>query len=429
MNAPPRPTRPRASWRLRLLLLLVAFSVPLLLVEAVLQLAPGLLPGWYRQRFPPNGIEFFHPGLLDRTPITGVPLPYGVAPYDGPPPHDLVDAGVATLADAAVDRRAVPRLVLPADADGLPNTVRPARPDLALVGDSFTVFAAQLEPPGLQRRLEERLGAAILNVAISGIGPDQELDLLERVALPARPRLVVWMFFGGNDLIDSLWTALHRAQGIATLGELFADRRAPSWRLPSLLLALCGIGKRPAVTAPGPLPGLPLLADPLQRLWFYPDTLRVLAQPAATITDNPGWQNIRDVLRRAHAACERVGTRLLVVYLPSKEQTWLPRVAADAALLQRFVAASNLHAVPVPADAEALLADLLAHRGALEAALAGFCGETGLAYWSATPTVEAFAGTGQVGFYSCDSHWRSELQLAVAEALARHIQAASLLAR
>jgi hypothetical protein len=414
---------------LRLLLLAAAVGVPLLLAEAVLQLAPGLLPGWYRRRFPPNGIEFFHPGLLDRTPITGVPLPYGVAPYDGPPPHDLVDAGVATLADAVVDRRAVPRLVLPADADGLPNTVRPAHPDLALVGDSFTVFAAQLEPPGLQRRLEERLGAAVLNVAISGIGPDQELDLLERVALPARPRLVVWMFFGGNDLIDSLWTTLHRAQGIATLGELFADRRAPSWRLPGLLLALAGGGGRPAASAREPLPGLRLPGEPEQHLWFYPDTLRVLAQPPATIADNPGWQNIRDVLRRSRTACERAGARLLVVFLPSKEQIWLPRVVADAPLLQRFVAASNLYAVPVPADPQALLADLLAHRGALEALLAAFCGEAGLGYWSATPVVEAFVETGQIGYYACDSHWRSELQLAVAEALAGHIQAASLLAR
>jgi hypothetical protein len=428
MTDAPRSVRRRPSWRVRVGLLAVALIAPLGVAELTLRAFPRLLPAWFRQRFPPNGIEFEYPGVLDRTPIGGMPLPYGVDPYDGPPPHDLVDFGVAIRADAEVDRRDVPRLVLPADHDGLPNAARPERPDIVLVGDSFTVFAAQLEPPGLQARLAARLEAKILNVAISGIGPTHEFDLLQRVGLPARPRLVVWMFFGGNDLLDSLWSMVQRDQGHQTWGQLFADRRPPKLWVPSLLLALAGVGA-PARLATESLPGLPLQADPTRRLWFYPDTVRQCAQPQATVVGNDGWQNVQAVLRSAQAACADAGCRLLVVYLPSKEQVWLPRVLPDAAQLRRFAEQAVLKVVPVPADDAALLADLLANRGVLEQSLAAFCAAEGFAYWSATPVAEAFADSGRVGYYACDSHWRADLQGEVAEALATHVRTSGLLGK
>ncbi len=428
MNDAPRSVRRRPSWRLRVGLLAAAVIVPLGLAELAVRAVPRLLPTWFRQRFPPNGIEFDRPGILDQTPITGMPLPYGVDPYDGPPPHDLVDFGVAVRADAEVDRRDVPRLVLPADHDGLPNVTRPERPDIVLVGDSFTVFAAQLEPPGLQRTLAERLEAKVLNVAISGIGPVHELDLMRRVGLPARPRLVVWMFFGGNDLLDALWSAVQRAQGHQTWGQLFADRRPPTLWVPSLLLALAGSGARPRLATEA-LPGLPLQSDPTRRLWFYPDTVRQCAQPQATVVGNDGWLNVQAVLRSAKADCAEAGCRLLVVYLPSKEQIWLPRVVPDAALLRRFAEQAVLKAAPVPADDATLLADLLGNRGVLEQSLAAFCAAEGVDYWSATPAVDAFADSGRVGYYACDSHWRGDLQAEVAAALAAHLRANDLLGK
>ncbi|MFN9703891.1 MAG: hypothetical protein ACK595_03595 [Planctomycetota bacterium] len=429
MPATSRPPRPRWSLRARLLLAACARRPALTAVALLLHAAPGLLPEWFRRRYPPNGIELFTPGVLDRIPVTELPLPYGVTPYRGAPPHDLVDLGLATLADAEVDRREVPTLSLPIDSDGLPNVTRPARPDLLLVGDSFTGFGAQREPTGLQHELERLLPATVLNVAISGIGPDQELFLMRRVGLPAEPRLCVWFFFGGNDVVDSLLAMLHHAQGIGTLGELFAGRRAPRLLLPALVGALLTPEAPAKAPVAGPLPGLPLRDRPERRLWFYPDTLRVMAQPRAALRDNPGWLNLRAVLARAKAAADAAGSGFLVVFVPAKEQVYLPLVADDPALLQRFAVASPLHALLLPDDARALQQLLLANRAGIEQELARDCAAAGIAFWSATPTIEAVAAAGVPAYYACDSHWRAEAQRAVAAALAAHVRDRNLLPR
>src|SRR5262249_62229414 len=50
--------------------------------------------------------------------------------------------------------------------------------------------------------LEKLIGQCVANLGQSGYGTLQELKVLEKVALPLRPRLVAWFFFEGNDLYD-----------------------------------------------------------------------------------------------------------------------------------------------------------------------------------------------------------------------------------
>ncbi|MFY9341855.1 MAG: hypothetical protein WAT39_05165, partial [Planctomycetota bacterium] len=76
MPASPRPPT-RSSLRLRLALLAFGLVAALGCVEVALHVAPGLLPTWFREQYPPHGVEFRDPGVLDRTPITAVPLPWG----------------------------------------------------------------------------------------------------------------------------------------------------------------------------------------------------------------------------------------------------------------------------------------------------------------------------------------------------------------
>lgn len=411
MNAPPHRRR-RTPLRLRLLLLTVAGLLSVGTIELLLHAAPGLLPAWYRLRFPPNGVEFADPGVLDRTPVTGLPLPYGVDPHDGPPPHDLVDYGVAPPEASERDRAEVPRLVLPSDRDGLPNLDRPAEPELALVGDSFMVYGSQRTPPGLQMRLERRLTSAILNVGVAGIGPEQELYLLQQVVLRRPPKLVLWFFFGGNDLIDAFWLQHSIAIGCRTLGDLFCERRAPRLYLPSLFAELL----RPAQghRAPEVLPGFVPTTNPDRPVWFYPDTLRSMVITSEQLQQNHGWHVITRVLETAHRACQEAGAKFLVVYLPSKEQVMLPRVVADGELLRRYVASTYI-GLPYPDRPDELLATVLQNRGVLEAALQKHCAASGIAFWSATARFEAFADRGAPAYYTADSHWRSEVQTDVAD--------------
>lgn len=429
MTASSRPRR-RTPLRLRLLLLGFAVLVPLAVIEGLLHAFPKLLPASFRRLYPPNGVEFFQPGVLEKTPITAVPLPFPVDPYSGPPPHDLVDQGIAP-ADAAVhDRTASPTFVLPSDALGLPNGADvPAAAPIALVGDSFTVYGAQQDPPGFVRTLASTTGLAVRNVAVSGIGPDQELFLLQNVVLPAKPKLVVWMFFGGNDLADAFWSQVHRAQGMRTFADQFHDRRAPRLWLPSLLASF--LRSAPKRSIHEPLPPFRFAAAKADSapLWFFPDALRAMALPPERIVDNPGWLGITTALRSARDACRQANVPLLVVYLPSKEQVYLPHVVADGELLRRYALASGLAAIPLPDTGEATREQLLQQRSALEQALVGFCGGEQIACWSATPAFAAIAARGEAAYYTTDTHWRPSAQAEIAQALAAELRVRALLPR
>jgi hypothetical protein len=407
----PRARSRRRIWQLRTLALGTALTFSLLLAEGLLQIAPGLLPTSFRKNYPPNGVEFFDRGVLERTPLNAVPLPYGVQPYDGPPPHDIGDFGVATPANTERDRREVPRLVLPADSDGLPNVSRPTNPDLVLVGDSFTVFAAQQEPSGLQNALETEHGASCLNVGISGIGPDQELWLLKNVGLPSKPRAVVWFLFGGNDFMDAFWLRWSLAAGKQTYADLYKDQRAPRLLLPSLIANWISPKVQESLgTDVSPLAPLTLRDHADSDMWFAPDVLRILSLPPKLLTEQSTWVGITEVLQEAHTAVESAGAKLLIVFVPSKEQVYLPQIHPDAALLHAYTKASTFIAVPMADDPDQLLADLLANAGTFEAAVRAFCESSGIQFWSATPALTKASLTGKPLYYRTDTHWRAEGQ-------------------
>lgn len=427
MTASPRPVRSaRRARQLRVLALGVSMLFALGCTELLLHLAPGLLPASFRQRFPPNGVEFFRPGLLDQIACDELPLPYGVEPFDGPPPHDIIDFGSAAPADAEIDRSTVPRLVVPADRDGLPNRADHASADLVLVGDSFTVFAAQQQPPGLQVGLEHELGVRCRNLAVSGIGPDHELFLLRQRGLPALPKLVVWFFFAGNDVPDAFWVRYHHGLGIKTLGELFANNRAPRLILPSLIASWFTAGPPRTAT---PLPPFELAAAPATKLWFHPNTLRLMGMPPAMLLQNPGWSGVTEVLQKAKDEVAAAGAQLLLVYLPSKEEVYLPYVRPAAERLHAAASTSTLVGLPMAETPPQFLADLLQHRHAQEAALQALAATLGVPFWSATGPLDAAAQRGELVYYATDTHWRAEAQQAVLPGLLDAIRATGALPR
>jgi hypothetical protein len=407
----------RTPLRRRLVLLLMAIAISLLSCEAVLHALPGLLPAWYRERFPPYGIEFFHRGILDRTPLDTVPIPYGAPPYAGPPPHDLIDRGIAAPAEAARDRAATPRLVVPVDRDGLPNAVRAPTADLVLVGDSFLVYGAQSEPTGLVATLARGLGASTLDLGVSGTGPPQERSLLLQLGLPAKPRLVLWFFFGGNDVYDTQYHEQRLAQGLRTWGDLKTSRRAPWCIVPSLFVELFRSAELERL-ATSPLPGLPDASDPARLTWFHPDYTRLLALEPALLQSSIGWQRTVALLREAHAATVAQGASFLLVFVPSKEQVHLPHVRADAELL--------LRSANMPGNAAEFQAAALRNRELIERSLAAACVDAGIPYWTCTTVLDELAQRGDSGYYATDTHWNARGQVAVAERLLEHLRASGL---
>jgi len=400
--------------RAKLILLAASLALGLGGVELLLQLAPGLLPQGYLARFPGHGTQFFHPDVFERTPVEGILLPHLATSRIGPPPADLIELGIAPP-DADEDRRAFPRVAIPADELGFVNEVLPWHAELALIGDSFGAACGVREPEGLQALLEQRTGRAVFNASVAGIGPAQELWLLESQVLPREPRVVVWLFFGGNDVTENHDAWLARRDGHGTWAEAWPERRRPRWILPDLLAR--SLASAPPPPCPEPLAPfeLELVDGGARRQWFAPDALAQLAWDEATWRAYPAFEPVCTTLVAARDACRAAGAKLLLVYLPSAPEVLLPLVRPDPALLVRALTATG---APAPAGpAEALLARTLASRHALESALRAACAEAGIPFLSAVPALTAAASEGQQVYLVTDTHWTATGQRALLEPL------------
>lgn len=414
----------------RLIRIGIALGVTLATTEGALHLFPRLLPRAYLARFPGNGCEFFHPGVLGRTPVEGVLLPHLASAYDGPPPADMVELGVAPPAAADADRRDFPRIELPSNALGLADASDGGRSDLLLVGDSFGVAAAALRPEGLQVALAHATGLVVHNLSLAGLGPIQENWLLETHGLATRdaadlPRAVLWLYFSGNDLTASYEPLLARRDGKRTWAEAWPERAKPALILPDLLTAR--LGRRAAPPRPEPLPGFAFRrADgSTSPVWFQPDYLRQLGWSRDEWEAHPVWAPVRDVLRSARDACEGRGVRFLLVYLPSKAEALLPSVVPDPELARRTIGQLG-NPAPAASD-EALWAALLAGRHAQEELMRDFCARESIPFLSALPALEAQAARGELGYLVADTHWHVRGQAELLEPLLEFLRGQGLL--
>jgi hypothetical protein len=391
---------------------LISLVVVFCLSELVLRAKPELLPEWYRAGFPMRGIEFSRPGILSATPIEALPLPWIAGPWDGPPPADLVEKGLLAP-DVELDRLRYPRVQLPSDGRGLPNRAALDRASVLLVGDSFLVAAASSDPPGLARLLEERIGDTVYNLGVAGVGPQREAWLLEEVGSDLDPDLVLWFFFGGNDLVDARRLRDRIEAGVVTHSEDEDYRALPALRLPDMVRTR--LAHRAAGRAEVAPVSFPSVAGP-HPFWFLPRHLYMLSMPIETLRGHRGWEPTRFALRESRRAVEARGGKFAVVYLPSKAQVYLSSVEQDAGRFYRMLTFDG--GVPLPAP-EVLLQQMLDHRGDLEELVRGFCEAEGIPLFTATPILEGMAERGELAYLTCDTHWAPSGQNAVAEPLAQ----------
>jgi hypothetical protein len=383
----------------------VALLVGLGALELAFHLWPGLLPRSYRERFPMHGVELFHPGILERTPIEGLPLPIVVGEYSGPPPADLKAMGIAPPQEDA-DERAWPRVSIPVDSLGFPNPHDVERADVVLVGDSFAVAAGAVHPRGLQADLERVTGLTVFNLGVSAIGPVQEEWLLDEVGFAKEPRAVVWLLYAGNDVSGVLAPNAFKKQGKTTWAEAYADRRVPRFLTLDLVRTLLTRKAAPRE----PLDGFRLRrADGTEQLlWFEPGELLQLSWTREAWEKGLAWRTTRDILERVRARCAERGARFLLVYLPTKAEVYLPYVEKDSALA--LETASSILTEPLAHDVKSFLAAALAHRGDLERVVEAWCAGAGVPFLSGTLFLEGLAQRGELGYLVTDTHWQARGQ-------------------
>lgn len=89
------------------------------------------------------------------------------------------------------------------DSRGFRNPEEINRASVVVIGDSFVEAGLVPERELISSRLGAREGVKVANLGQSGWGPQQELIALKRYGLQLKPKIVLWFFFEGNDLLDA----------------------------------------------------------------------------------------------------------------------------------------------------------------------------------------------------------------------------------
>src|SRR5262249_43719955 len=88
------------------------------------------------------------------------------------------------------------------DKNGFRNDVDLTSADSGAIGDSFVEAALVPQSQTVITQLARHLNVSVANLGQSHYGPQQELVVLQRYGIPLSPKIVIWFFFGGNDLVD-----------------------------------------------------------------------------------------------------------------------------------------------------------------------------------------------------------------------------------
>ncbi len=299
--------------------------------------------------------------------------------YQGAVVGNLVRLGIPSAVPYRVD--------VAYDRNGFRNDRDHDRADVVVIGDSFVEGAETPQPQTMVSEIGRQLGVTAVNLGQSNYGPQQELVVLERYGLPLAPGLVVWCFFGGNDMID--------AAGY-------------DWRLAHL----------DDLTAPPGFGGRSFSRNALRAL------VRVTTLPRRVETD---------VARRHAAVYAPPGGTPQRIYLDTNEEPWTARqwdlvtqTLLRARDLTRQAEAAFL-LVYIPRKLRVYQGFLQSEPGAfaetwqpndLPDALGAWSREHGIDYLDATAPLRAAVAAGESVYLPDDVHWNAAGHRVVATAVA-----------
>jgi len=344
------------------------------------------------------------------------------------------------------------------DADGFRNSESEATTTVvAALGDSFTdamTLPAELTWPA---RLARLLGVRVRNYGTAGFGPGQELLVLKEHVLARRPRRVVVGFFAGNDLLDAeRFEDFQRDGGpfpSVGLGWKFKDviARFDRLYLTSLYRGAGGLlgdrarrqvgqwpshgpedysGEDPTASSTARLAfdrGLFTVpvAGRVVQFAFLPPYLNSLKLSRQELEASRGWDLTRRSYREMARLVRAQGGELVVLFIPSKAQVYLPLLEASfpRAELQRDLRLC-LGDQPQPPGLEVVMRNRLA----LNDLIREFCTEEGITFLDLTAELQSKLGAGHNVYFPDDSHWNAAGHETAAKALARLLGAEGSLA-
>ncbi|KJR40852.1 hypothetical protein MCHI_003253 [Candidatus Magnetoovum chiemensis] len=385
------------------LTLILSLCLCLALFEAAVRFKPVLLPISYRITLPVQGIELFNGKALEGVPIEGIPIPFitsslytGTKVFANKPPSDLQALGMVKPSQNP-DFKNYPNIMIKTDELGFPNDKIPDNADVLFLGDSFCVAAAVENPDGLQRTLADASGLSIYNLGVSATGAVHQEWILRNIGLTRfNPKAVLWFIFPANDFADAGAVFEHKKRGIKTYKDLYKDFPYPAlYSIGAVRELLKDKTKREALP--------PLLLNKTTPMWFYPEYLKELAKTKEELQKNAGVQTTLDSITRVWDELKKRGIKLIIVYVPSKEQVYLPHVEENAEKV--YAAANFINSDELTQTADAFYDKAVKNRQNAEEIISAFVKTAGISYISMTPYLEQLAAQGINAYLSADTHW------------------------
>jgi len=288
---------------------------------------------------------------------------------------DLVDLyGIATDRRYDVD--------VSYDRSGFRNPTDRTSAEIALIGDSFVEAALVPDSSILGARLERLTGRATVTLGTSGYGPQQELVVLRRYAMPLRPAEVVLAFFEGNDLLDAYRYENARASyGAFGASADSALEDVTTFRSRSLTwnaLRSVAVMTQPRPREDGPSArGRSCVLDGGERLYF------AYEERSLEPNELEGLEITFDVIRDARRAAEGGGARFLLLFVPVKFRVYEGRCVESGEIVAGW--ASN----------------------DLPERMRSFAETEGIDFLDLTPPLRAAAAKGRLLYFQDDGHWNA----------------------
>jgi hypothetical protein len=319
------------------------------------------------------------------------------------------------------------------DAEGFRNPAVRERIEVAALGDSFVDAMTSPREESWPAQLEQITGKAVQNYGTSSFGPQQELYALQDYAIRHEPHEVVLSYFAGNDLFDA-----ERFDRWEHGGDKPGEE-ATGWRLKkkyrryeTLYLFTVARIALPATARPKELsvaftrtaaPGfdrgayeIPTESGMSLRFAFMPPYLQKLASSRTELERSRGWELVRGALMKMRETCAEHGSRLTVLFIPSKDEVYWPlveRSLGQEELKRSIDFISTYNHMPLQA------ADIRANRLAQNELMCEFCAAAGISFLDLTPALEQAAVSGRAVYFADDAHWNAAGHEIAARELAR----------
>lgn len=316
------------------------------------------------------------------------------------------------------------------DANGFVNPAVPEKADVIIVGDSFAVNGYGSGIKHWSDLVMDEMGCPTYNIAQPAWEPWREYMALVEFGLPKKPRLVLWAFYEGNDLIEIesfnefktlqaqkrfTWTDYVAYKG------MIPPRRFPYDRpVTMLLLHLARIFNPPSEPDPECFNPVTLKTGGKDTHHAVsPYSFYYLMMPESHLKEWKAWRLAEELLKRAIEACRRNDTEFVLIYIPCKSRVYLPLIEeqTDRESFYRFVSPTLPQEWRKGPDC---LMDSLHRNGPnLAYLLREFCNEESAAFIDTTDALAEAARAGEFPYYCYDTHFNEKGHAIAARAILR----------